>query len=347
LLIATVALSSLRADIVVLSNGDRVSGTVLESDGKVLKLKSEFMGEVEVAWAAIIEIRSDEKLFLSSTDGQVLVGPVTTTADQFSVETEQSGTVTVPKSEVAAVRNQQAQEDYLAEIEQLRDPSLLDFWSGFFDTGYSMTAGNAETRSFTNSARAQRKTERDKITAQFTSVLAKNSTAGESETTANAIRGGTRYDINLNEKVFTFAFVDLEFDKFQGLDLRNVVGGGMGWHIKDSEKVTFDFFSGGSFNQEFFDMEESRRSGELVFGEELGYDFSARSSWSQRFAIYPNLQQTGDYRMQFDSSLASELLGWLGWHVTFSDRFVSNPAVGREKNDVLLTTGLRISFGNE
>jgi len=35
----------------------------------------------------------------------------------------------------------------------------------------------------------------------------------------------------------------------------------------------------------------------------------------------------------------------LGWNVTFSDRYLSNPVEGTEANDVLLTTGLRITFG--
>ena len=44
-----------------------------------------------------------------------------------------------------------------------------------------------------------------------------------SATTANAIRGGSRYEVNINDKMFTFGFVDLEFDEFQALDLRPVM----------------------------------------------------------------------------------------------------------------------------
>ena len=35
---------------------------------------------------------------------------------------------------------------------------------------------------------------------------------------------------------------------------------------------------------------------------------------------------------------------WLAWHVTASDRFLSNPLPGRQRNDLLLSTGLRLSF---
>jgi hypothetical protein len=35
---------------------------------------------------------------------------------------------------------------------------------------------------------------------------------------------------------------------------------------------------------------------------------------------------------------------WLGWHDTASDRFLSNPVQGRQRNDLLISTGFRLSF---
>lgn len=335
------------ADVVTLKNGDRVTGKVISSDAEKLKVATEFMGEIEIQWDAVSDVVSEDKLYLSSKDGQVLVGPVTTAGEEFQVETTQSGEVAVPKAEIVAVRNEEAQEAYVAEIERLRNPGLLDFWSGFYDMGFSFTGGNAETTAFTNSARAQRATERDKITTYMTSVFAQNSTSGEKVTTANAIRGGTRYDINVSEKLFTFGFLDLEFDEFQDLDLRSVLGGGMGYHLRNTDKWTWDFFGGASYNQEFFKNDLTRRSAELVMGEEMNYLFTKSTAWSHRIALYPNMSETGEFRLQFDTSLTSQLYQWLGWHVTVSDRFLSNPVPGREKNDVLLTTGVRVSFGKE
>jgi hypothetical protein len=35
---------------------------------------------------------------------------------------------------------------------------------------------------------------------------------------------------------------------------------------------------------------------------------------------------------------------WLAWQVTASDRYLSNPLLGRQRNDLLLSTGFRLSF---
>jgi len=45
--------------------------------------------------------------------------------------------------------------------------------------------------------------------------------------TAKAVRGGWAYDRNLAKKIFANAFNDYEYDKFQSLDLRVVIGGGV------------------------------------------------------------------------------------------------------------------------
>jgi putative salt-induced outer membrane protein YdiY len=177
--------------------------------------------------------------------------------------------------------------------------------------------------------------------------LAQNSTTGDTETTANAIRGGSRYELNVSDRLFTFGFIDLEFDEFQNLDLRNVLGGGMGWHVKQTERTVFDVFAGGSFNQEFFSGDITRRSAELVVGEELNYKLSDRLNWSERLVFYPNLSEGGEYRLQFDTALVTQLYHWVGWQISLSNRFLTNPIPGIKKNDLLLTTGLRFNFGRE
>ena len=62
--------------------------------------------------------------------------------------------------------------------------------------------------------------------------------------------------------------------------------------------------------------------------------------------VYPNLSDLGEYRMTFDSTAVTRLNDWLSWQVTLSDRFLSNPGPGKRKNDLLFTTGLRLTLGD-
>jgi hypothetical protein len=47
----------------------------------------------------------------------------------------------------------------------------------------------------------------------------------------------------------------------------------------------------------------------------------------------------------FDTNASTKLKTWLGWQITFSDRYISDPPLGLKGNDLLLSTGLRLAFG--
>lgn len=334
------------ADEVRLKNGDRLTGTVVKSDGKSLTLKTEFAGTVNIVWEAVDQVTTSQPVYLNLNDGQTVVGAVAGGAGQYEVATKDAGKISVAKTAIKAIRNEDEQKAYLAEIDRLQNPRLLDLWAGTFDAGYSLTRGNADTNTLTLGATATRASSRDKVSLYATAIKAnaRSRTTGVEEDTANAIRGGGRYDINLTKKVFAFGFGDLEFDEFQRLDLRMVLGGGAGWHAIKNDRTVFDVFGGGSYNKEYFSTGLKRSSGEALVGEELTRKLSARSLLKQRLTFFPNLTNTGEYRLNFDTSLVTNLNRWLSWQVTFSDRYLSNPVPGAKSNDVLLTTGIRLTL---
>lgn len=342
---------TVRADQIVLKNGDRVTGQIVKYDGKKLTVKTEFMGAVEIAWDAVEKLASDQPVCLTLNDKQTVVGVVNAAGEQYEVQTKETGKVTLAKAAIAAIRNEAEYKTWQAEVEQLRNPGLLDLWAGTLDMGLSLARGNAETNTFTLAANATRATRRDKLSVYATSIRssARKRTERDFVQVANAIRGGARYDINVTDKTFVFGFGDLEFDEFQNLDLRLTLGGGFGWHALKSERTAFDVFGGGAYTKEYFAAGTplNRSRGEVMAGEELTHKLSARSSFRERFVLFPNLDQQGEYRMQFDTSLATNLKRWLAWQISFSDRYLSNPPVvtpALKKNDSLLTTGLRLTF---
>jgi len=343
---------SARADQVTLKNGDRLTGTIVKSDAKIMLIKTEFAGEVSVQWDAVTSITSTQPLHLGLKDGETVVGTVATSDGKFEVATKTTGEVTAPKDTVVAVRNDEEQKAYDAEIARLRNPRLTDFWSGILDTGLSVTRGNSATLTYNLSAKAARVTTRDKISVYSTAVYATDATTPPSRTTAHAIRGGIRGDLNVDDRLFVFGFSDFEFDQFQHLDLRNVLGGGLGYHVINTKNTVFDVFGGGDFEQEYFSPNPpteptslTRKSGEIVLGEELNTKVNNRTTFSEKFSLFPNVSNVGEYRFQLDATAATRLKTWLSWQVTYSDRYLSDPLPGLKKNDVLLSTGLRLTFG--
>ena len=352
---------SARADQVVLKNGDRITGTIVKTDVKaddktktVLVIKTDFAGDIPVLWDSVASVVSGEPLHLQLKDGQTIVGPVTTSNDKLDVATATTGEVAAPKDAIIAVRNDAEQKTYDDTVYRLQHPRLTDFWSGLFDTGLSVTRGNSSTLSFTLAGKAVRQTDRDKISVYTTAVYATDDTTPPNRTTAHAIQGGVRGDLNVSDKIFVFGFTDNQYDEFQHLDLRNVLGGGAGYHLIKNDHTSFDVFGGGDFEQEYFSPNPpaaptsvTRKTGEVLFGESYDTKLNGRTTISESATFYPNISDTGQYRFQFNATSATKLKSFLSWQITFSDLYISNPLPGLKGNDLLLSTGLRLTFGKQ
>ena len=362
LILTTLSLSLLSlpvfADQLTLKNGDRLSGTIVKSDddAKTLLIKTDLAGDVTVKWDAITAIVSSQPLHIMLSDGRVIVGRVSTTDGILEIATD-GGTVPAAHDAVKAVRDNATQ----AEMDRLQHPRLRDYWSGLFDLGLSLTEGNSSTAALTIAGKASRVVPKNKLTLYYTEVYSRDSNESPALTTANAIHAGVRDEFNLKPRVYAFAFTDFDEDALQHLDLRNVIGGGLGYHVINTKKTQFDVFGGGSFNQEYFasytianpapppellfEPSQSRHSAEIVAGESLSTKLGPRTTVSEQLSFFPNLSSTGEYRVTFDANAVTKLKTWLGWQITLSDRYISDPPFGLKGNDLLLSTGLRLTFG--
>lgn len=348
-------------DQVTLKNGDRLTGTIVSGDGKTLLIKTEFAGEVTLQWDAVTSIESSQNLNLTLKDGSRVAGRVSTSDGKFVLAGPAAPSGPAPKESIVAVRNDAEQKSLDAAAERMAHPKFTYFWGGLFDTGLALTRGNSSTASYTFNAKAIRETLRDKLTLYGTYIYANDNSTPPSRTTANALRSGVRGDLNVGARLFVFGFADYETNQLQNLDLRQVYGGGFGYHVIKTQRTVFDLFGGISFDHDAFGAYSyanpvpppatiavaavTQNSAEAVIGQEFDSHLSKRTMLTERFSFFPNLSHTGDYRAQFDSTLSVQLKTWLSWQMTFSDRYISYPPPGLKGNDLLLSTGLRVTWG--
>ena len=271
------------ADQVTLTNGDRISGSVVKFDGKNLVLKSDLAGEVTIPWTAVTGVTSTAPLTVGLKGGQVLVGNVEATGAEVDVATENAGKVTAPRDSVVFIRSKAEQAAYEEHVRRFENPRLVDLWIGNLDLGFAQSKGNADSQTFNLSAAATRSTSRDKISAYYTSIYSKGQIGNETGVTANAKRGGLSYSLNITKKWFAFGSVDLESDEFQSLDLRFVPAGGIGYHMIQTDATVLDLQAGGALNREFFTDGVSRTQGEALLGQTFTHKFTKATSVQQRF----------------------------------------------------------------
>jgi small nuclear ribonucleoprotein (snRNP)-like protein len=264
-------LSSLLADQVTFKNGDRITGSVVSKDAKTLTIKTAVFGLVTVPWTEVETLRTDQPVTVELSSGKTVQGTLTTREQK--VEIAQPGTrQEVAMSEITAVRDAAEQRAY----EQLLSPGWGQLWAGAASLGFAGTQGNAETRTLTAAFNAARVTNSDKAMVYLSAIRASAMLGPVSAQTAQAIRGGLGYSYNLSPRLFLNGFNDYEYDRFQNLDLRFVLGGGLGYIAWKGENGRLDLLGGAAYNRESFSALPpsagfTRNSAEAYFGNDFTY----------------------------------------------------------------------------
>ncbi len=336
-LVAALAAS---ADTVVMKNGDHLTGTVVKSDGKQLTLKTDYAGEINLQWAAVKELTTDKPVFAVTPDKKTVSGKATTEGDELVIAPSNGAAVHVPLANVTVLRDEAEQ----AAFEHSQHPGLLENWAGGADVGFALARGNTQTTNLSIAFNAARTTNNDKLSAYVASIYASSNSAGVSAVTANDVRGGARYDRNIVPKIFGFGSADFEYNETQDLDLRSILAGGLGYHAIKRDSTTLDLLAGGDYTRENYNTGVLRNIGGITVGEDFMHKFGKSTTLNEHLFFYPDLTETGQYRISFDMGTATKINKWLAWQTAVSDRYLSNPIPGTKSNDIILTTGLNFSF---
>jgi putative salt-induced outer membrane protein YdiY len=329
------------ADQIALKNGDRLTGSIIRSDGKIIVFKSDMVGEVSIAFDNVQGVATDKPLYVTLTDGRTVLGLVTTKDGQVEIRSNSRGT-TVDRSTITILRSEAEQKAYESSL----DPGWFEQWTGGADLGFAVTRGNSNTTNLALGLAVDRETLRDKTSLYGAAVYNREKTAGISRTVANTLRFGARYDRDFNRDWFAYGFTDFEHNGLQDLTLRWVLGGGLGYHAIRNERTKLDLLGGLDMNREYFEgFDNDRTSLEAQLGQTLSHQFTPRVSFKEQLFFFPNLSNGGEYRINFDAALVMDITRRIGWQVTLSDRYLSDPPGGFKQNDLLLTTGLKVKLG--
>jgi hypothetical protein len=124
-------------------------------------------------------------------------------------------------------------------------------------------------------------------------------------------------------------------------------------HAIANPKTTLDVLGGINYTRETYngtvaDPSPSfqRNLPGLTFSEVFMHKFGSLATLNETASIYPDLDDLSQYRASFDTNAVTKINKWLGWQISVSDRYVTNPPIPTTKsNDVILSTGINLAFG--
>ena len=222
--LAVTCLSPASADILILQNGERMVGSVVQKDGDLLIFQSDSMGHVEVDWAAVKKLTTDTPVKVVLVDGKVHESLLTVTAAPAVGDDKHAATNVLFRTPV--------------DIDMISPPpwTLGEGWefSGKLNTALKYERGNTKKDEigFDGCLTLRRLHNRFEIAGE----LGLESNSDEETKDEWVAHGG--YNRFLSEQLYGVGYAMGERDKFADIELRAGLGVGAGWQFRDTERVT-------------------------------------------------------------------------------------------------------------
>ncbi len=318
-------------DVVVLTNGDRITGEIKKIQHGTLSFKPDYaLDTMEIDWARIGQLDSLDRFNVVLTDGTVHTGLIRKlpAVDEFTI-TMGHAVVRVPRSEVIRVLQ--------------TDESRWKQMTGSIDYGFTLESEDRQTQSSLG-AKAEYLGERNSVTLNLTSTL--NRQRNDAGTSRNSV--AFDYSRRISENWSAIFLSNLLTSSQQKLDLRTSFGAGVSRTLIRTAN-TRSFVSGGLLlNRERYSPETGLQPFSNAAEAWLGVGFT-----HFRFKVfeldtglfaYPNLTTRGRVRLSSLSNLRWELVKNLYWNLRIYENFDSHPPIVAPKNDFGVTTSLGWTF---
>ena len=321
-------------DVVVLKNGDRLTGEIKGMQRGELKIKADYMAEaVRLDWARVERLESKSTFIISLVNGELFTSVMRLVPNNSD---EIANFVIGSTNDALRVH----QSDVIRIIPA--DPAFWKRIEGSIDFGLSYTSGNDQYQTQLTATTTYR-TGDHSFTTSIDSAF-----SGQPQADSTARNQFTfDYRKQLTPRFFAGGLFDLLQSDQQSLKLRTSVGGLIGRNLVQTEQTRLSIFGGIVGTREHYstptDQPRSTNADALA-----GVDFSTfrfkTTDVRSRFSLFPSLTTPGRMRLQATSDLHIKIVKDLYWGFHVYENFDSKPPVRADKNELGVSTSLGWKF---
>ena len=298
------------ADDLTLNNGDKLTGKVVTMVGGKLTFKSALAGTVSVDVKDVKSLTTDEAQTLYLNDGN----PVT----------ERLG-----------------DKRTLADIQAINPPSPPAIkWHGNASLGLGTVQGNINSNSFSLLGSASRDSGDTLLAFDGGWLISQQS----KKTTDDTIFENGEYDFNRKRTLFGFVNESLRRDRIQRLNLRTILGTGLGYIWIKNPATTFVTKIGVSWKNDQYSGLRSHSN----FAGQLGYNFDTHLGKSLHFfhdfTYLPSFSGGGDYYFITQTGLEEKLSSSVSLNLRYIFDYTARPAAGSVHSTAKLLLGIGKKF---
>ena len=211
-------------------------------------------------------------------------------------------------------------------------------WKGEGELGYTQTSGNSKSKSLNAKLGIEKKQEKWKHKATL-ETLQSSSDGTES---ANRMVITARTEYKTNEKMYTFAGLRYEKDKFSGYDNQSSISLGIGKEFINNDRHELDASLGLGYRQ-VKDTATSKVSGDGIVTGNLNYLHKISPHATFREKVLIESGNTNTY-IESETSLKMKINGNLSSKIAYTVKQNSTVPAGTKKTDTVTTIALVYGF---
>ena len=329
-LFASTAARADKTDVVVLKNGDKITGEVKGLERGKLEFSTDSMGTVSIEWDDIQTVISTTGQAVELTNGHRFYGPLAKSenTDMVRIDTD-DGAVGVGIGDVVNMYPVEA-----GFWDRLDLSVSFGFsWDKASDVGKYSVGLDAEYRHPEFITRAG-----------FSSEATTQSDGGS--TTSRAVLNGLHMRFRENKR-FTAVFANAEKNDELGIKLRTLFGAGYGWVPVRSNRSMLMFTAGLDVNREYPQEGEAEDNIEAVGA--FNYEYFKYSDPERRFGttltVFPSLTDWGRVRADFVTQLDIEFINDFFWVLSLYANYDSDPlSENASKSDYGINSSVSYKF---
>lgn len=318
-----------KTDIVVLTNGDRITGEVKSLEAGVLSFSTDAMGTVRIEWRYVQELVSDKRQAVETSDGRRLYGPLAKPegTDHVVIQTA-SGPVSVPDEQVVTVWPIEA--TFWDKLD-LDVSAGLDYTKSTDITNVNIGVDLA----YRTDERVTEASLRSDITTQ----------SGDEDEQRHVLSAGHQY--LLANRRFRAYVAQAESNDSLGIDLRVYAGVGFGKYLVKTNNKQFSTTAGLVASRETPDEGDTESNLEALLAARYSFFRFAdpERSWDTQLTVFPSLTDFGRVRADFRNTFKLELVEDLYWALEIYANYDSDPlSVDADTTDYGITSSVGWSY---
>jgi len=314
--IASPAIARPKIDVIVLTNGDRLTGEIVSLESGKLTLKTDSMGTLSIEWDNIASISSTQRFQFESEDGARFTGTIEEGAAPATLRVVTDNTTA--EIELALIVR-------IGAIEK-------GFWNrldGSLSSGFNYT-WSSRVGTLNVDAEVHSRTERWERDWSLSTYITEQD-AGTSSQNDMTFLSRRVY----KSRWFSMIMGAAQRNDEMGIRLRVLAAGGAGRHIVQTNHAQFTVMGGLDVNQEAVTGGQSETSAEVLAGlswSVFRYDYP-ETNLKMGFIVFPSLTVSGRVRGQVNVSLNRELFKDFFWGLSAYDTYDSKPSATLEASN--------------